>query len=154
MKIVYLFSSQLFQYLSSSLFTSFQLEHQVSDLKRRLDELRKAKNTTIIKKDKEYITTGTSHVGDSTSTGSLDGPEHCSKEKTRSLDVELQSKIQESNQQVKTLHENIAALKEMHKAELEELKREVERQVFITQARNVCKDLLVRFGFYSALTGC
>lgn len=110
-----------------------QLEHQVSDLKKRLDELRKAKNTTIIKKDKEYITTGSSHVvGESTSTGSPDLPEH-NKERTRSLDLELQSKMQESNQQVKTLHENIAALKELHRAELEELKKEVEKQVFKVQ---------------------
>ena len=125
--------TNLFQYLSSpsSLFTSFQLEHQVLDLKRRLDELRKAKNTTIIKKDKEYITTGTPHVGESTSAGSPDRLEHCSKERTRSLDGELQSKMQESNQQVKTLHENIAALKEMHREELEELKRQVEKQVQI-----------------------
>ena len=107
-----------------------QLEHQVSDLKKRLDELRKAKNTTIIKKDKEYITTGSSHVvGESTSTGSPDLPEH-NKERNRSLDLELQSKMQESNQQVKALHENIAALKELHRVELEELKREVEKQVF------------------------
>lgn len=106
-----------------------ELEHQVSDLKKRLDELRKAKNTTIIKKDKEYITTGSSHVvGESTSTGSPDLPEVHNKERTRSLDLELQSKMQESNQQVKTLHENIAALKELHRAELEELKKEVEKQ--------------------------
>ena len=117
--------TNVFQYLSRSLFTSFQLEHQVSDLKRRLDELRKAKNTTIIKKDKEYITTGTSHVVESASTGSPD-PEH-RKERTRSLDAE-------NNQQVKTLHENIAALKELHRAELEELQREVEKQVFMAQA--------------------
>lgn len=44
------------------------------------------------------------------------------------MDGELQSKMQESNQQVKTLHENITALKEMHREELEELKREVEKQ--------------------------
>lgn len=133
--------TNLLQYPSSSPFASFQLEHQVSDLKRRLDELRKAKNTTIIKKDKEYITTGTPHVvSESTSTGLPDLPEH-SKERTRSLNVELQSKMQESNQQVKTLQENIAALKELHKAELEELKREVEKQVYITQACNVCKGL-------------
>ena len=133
--------TNLFQYLSSSPFASFQLEHQVSDLKRRLDELRKAKNTTIIKKDKEYVTTGTPHVvGESTSTGSPDLPEH-SRERTRSLDVELQSKMQESYQQVKTLHENIAALKELHRAELEELKREVEKQVFIAQTCNVPKGL-------------
>lgn len=44
------------------------------------------------------------------------------------MDGELQSKMQESNQQVKTLHENIAALKEIHREELEELKREVEKQ--------------------------
>ncbi|KAL9965288.1 hypothetical protein ACROYT_G029063 [Oculina patagonica] len=104
-----------------------ELEHQVLDLKRRLDELRKAKNTTIIKKDKEYITTGTPHLGESTSTGSPDLPE-CHKERTGSVEVELKSKVQESNQEVKKLQENIATLKELHKAELEELKREVEKQ--------------------------
>ena len=49
------------------------------------------------------------------------------------MEVELQSKVQERDQQVKKLHENVATLKEMHKAELEELKREVEKQVFVTQ---------------------
>ena len=57
------------------------------------------------------------------------------------VERELQSKMQESNQQVKTLHENIAALKELHRAEFEELKREVEKQVFITQTCNVSKGL-------------
>ncbi|KAJ7389480.1 hypothetical protein OS493_031451 [Desmophyllum pertusum] len=107
-----------------------ELEHQVSDLKRRLDELRKAKNTTIIKKDKEYISTGTPHIvcNSTTATGKPDLPED-QKERTSSLDTEqLQDKVQESNQEVKTLQENIAALKELHKAELEELKKEVEKQ--------------------------
>lgn len=70
------------------------------------------------------------------------------------MDGELQSKMQESNQQVKTLHENIAALKEMHREELEELKREVAKQVFITQAHNVCKRLHMSFSLYYALTAC
>ena len=71
------------------------------------------------------------------------------------MGVELQSKImQESEQQVKTLHENIAALKEMHRAELDELKREVERQVFITQACNALKGLHMSFGLYWALGVC
>ena len=126
-------------YPSSTLFTSFQLEHQVSDLKRRLDELRKAKNTTIIKKDKEYISTGTPHIvcNSTTATGKPDLPED-QKERTSSLDTEqLQDKVQESNQEVKTLQENIAALKELHKAELEELKKEVEKQVQTFLQRHV-----------------
>ena len=113
------------------MFLSYQLEQQVSDLKKRLDELRKAKNTTIIKKDKEYITTGVPHnVLNSMSTGSCDCPEG-SKTKQRAeitLDAD-ELKVQRSNQEVKALHENIAAMKEMHRAELEELKTEVERQV-------------------------
>jgi hypothetical protein len=34
------------------------LEKQVLDYKHRLDELRKAKNNLIVKKEKEYIQTG------------------------------------------------------------------------------------------------
>ena len=34
------------------------LEEEVRSLKRKLDELRKAKNTTLIKKEKEFVTTG------------------------------------------------------------------------------------------------
>ena len=60
--------------------------------------------------------------------------------------------MQESNQQVKTLHENMAALKEMHKAELDELKREVEKQVYITQACNALKGLHMSFGLHWALS--
>ncbi|KAJ8034842.1 hypothetical protein HOLleu_21850 [Holothuria leucospilota] len=33
-----------------------ELETEVSSLKKRLDELRKAKNTTVLKKEKEYVT--------------------------------------------------------------------------------------------------
>ena len=104
----------------------------MSDLKRRLDELRKAKNTTIIRKDKEYVTTGVPHnVGNSMSTGSGDCPE-AYKQGASVLDTECELKVQRSNQEVKTSHENIAAMKEMHRAELEELKTEVERQVQVT----------------------
>ncbi|KAK2573446.1 hypothetical protein P5673_001098 [Acropora cervicornis] len=38
-----------------------ELEEQVSDLKKRLEELRKAKSTTIIKKDKTYVASGAPH---------------------------------------------------------------------------------------------
>ena len=37
----------------------FQLENEVASLKRRLDELRKAKNTTILKREREILEVGT-----------------------------------------------------------------------------------------------
>ncbi|CAG5127286.1 unnamed protein product [Candidula unifasciata] len=37
-----------------------ELEHEVSELKQRLDGLRKAKNTTVIKRQREVLETGTS----------------------------------------------------------------------------------------------
>lgn len=37
-----------------------ELEDEVKSLKTKLDELRKAKNTTLIKKEKEFVTTGIS----------------------------------------------------------------------------------------------
>ncbi|EDO33487.1 predicted protein, partial [Nematostella vectensis] len=43
-----------------------QLEDQVSDLKRRLGELRKAKSQTIVKKDKEYVTSDAPQLGQKT----------------------------------------------------------------------------------------
>ena len=36
----------------------FQLENEVASLKRRLDELRKAKNTTILKREREVLEVG------------------------------------------------------------------------------------------------
>lgn len=68
-------------------------------------------------------------MGDSTSTGRLPDLPECHKERTGSVDAEHKGKVQESNQEIKKLQENIATLKELHKAELEELKREVEKQV-------------------------
>lgn len=107
----------------------FQLEQQVSDLKRRLDELRKAKSTTIIKKDKEYVATGVPRgLHNTPSVGSTDLPE-CRKQEASSVEIQLEKSIQRSNQEVKELQANITAMKELHRAELEELKKEVEKQV-------------------------
>lgn len=97
----------------TKIYPSFQLEQQVSDLKRRLDELRKAKNTTIVKKDKEYITTA-----------------NCaSDQRAPSVDTANEVKLQQSKQEIKALQDNIAAMKELHRAEIEELKNEIEKQV-------------------------
>lgn len=68
-------------------------------------------------------------MGDSTSTGSPDRLE--SHEDRAGMNAELHGKVQESNQEVKKLQDNIATLKELHKAELEELRKEVEKQVLL-----------------------
>lgn len=39
---------------------TIQLESEVTSLKKRLDGLRKAKNTTVLKKEKEYVSVGAS----------------------------------------------------------------------------------------------
>lgn len=105
-----------------------ELEQQVADLKKRLDELRKAKNTTIIKKDKEYISTGTPNTSPiGASTGSP-GLSDYHREKATFSDTAPPNKRQEGNAGIKELQEIIASLKELHRAELEELKKEVENQ--------------------------
>ena len=97
----------------------------MSDLKRRLDELRKAKNTTIVKKDKEYITTGapqSPHNNSATANCASD-------QRAPSVDTANEVKLQQSKQEIKTLQDNIAAMKELHRVEIEELKNEIEKQV-------------------------
>ena len=109
----------------TKIYPSFQLEQQVSDLKRRLDELRKAKNTTIVKKDKEYITTGAPQSPHNNST-----TVNCaSDQRAPSVDTANEVKLQQSKQEIKALQDNIAAMKELHRAEIEELKNEIEKQV-------------------------
>ena len=109
----------------TKIYPSFQLEQQVSDLKRRLDELRKAKNTTIVKKDKEYITTGPPQSPHNNSTTA-----NCaSDQRAPSVDTANEVKLQQSKQEIKALQDNIAAMKELHRAEIEELKNEMEKQV-------------------------
>ena len=110
---------------STKIYPSFQREQQVSDLKRRLDELRKAKNTTIVKKDKEYITTGapqSPHNNSATANCASD-------QRAPSVDTANEVKLQQSKQEIKALQDNIAAMKELHRAEIEELKNEIEKQV-------------------------
>ena len=41
----------------------FQLEGQVADYKKRLDTLRKAKNTTLIKREREVLEVGAPNLG-------------------------------------------------------------------------------------------
>ena len=45
------------------------------------------------------------------------------------MDTELDKKVQRSHQEIKELQDNMSAMKEMHRAELAELKKEVEKQV-------------------------
>ena len=55
----------------------------------------------------------------------------CYEQGTSSLEAELDKKVQRSNQEIKELQDNMSAMKEMHRAELEELKKEVEKQVHL-----------------------
>ena len=97
----------------------------MSDLKRRLDELRKAKNTTIIKKDKEYVTTGAPQSPHNNSTTA-----NCaSEQRAPSADTANEEKLQQSKQEIKMLQDNIAAMKELHRVEIEELRNVIEKQV-------------------------
>lgn len=105
-----------------------ELEEQVSDLKKRLDELRKAKNTTIIKKDKTYVTTSVPHNGyNSTPKGTSDADDD-HRQVTSSLQAASDKSAEGSIEEMEDQQHNIAALKEMHRAEIEELRKEVEKQ--------------------------
>ena len=108
-KYIFLFSAQPALYV----FTPFQLEQQVSDLKKRLDELRKAKNTTIIKKDKEYVTTGTPKASSINASTGSPGLADYHKERATSSDTCAvpQNKLQEED--VRILQENIASLNDL-----------------------------------------
>lgn len=111
----------------TKIYPSFQLEQQVSELKRRLDELRKAKNTTIVKKGKECVTTGAPQSPHNNSTTA-----NCaSEQRAPSMDTANEVKLQQSKQEIKTLQDNISAMKELHRAEIEELRNETEKQVLL-----------------------
>ena len=45
------------------------------------------------------------------------------------MDTANEVKLQQSKQEIKALQDNIAAMKELHRAEIEELKNEIEKQV-------------------------
>lgn len=51
-------SSYIYQSNEIFTFLSFQLEDEVSGLKKRLDELRKAKNTTMVKREQKVLEVG------------------------------------------------------------------------------------------------
>lgn len=104
-----------------------ELEEQVSDLKKRLEELRKAKSTTIIKKDKTYVASGAPHKLCDNATKRTAELQDSHRQGTASL--ESTEKNEEGSQQdVENQQDYIARLKEMHRAEIEELRKEVEKQ--------------------------
>lgn len=45
-------------FLTMLIIVFFQLENEVNELKHRLDELRKAKNTTVFKREREILEVG------------------------------------------------------------------------------------------------
>lgn len=105
-----------------------QLEEQVSDLKKRLEELRKAKNTTIVKKDKTYVASGAPHKLCDSATKRTAEPHDSHRQGTPSLES-TEKNEERSQQDVENQQDYIARLKEMHRAEIEELRKEVEKQV-------------------------
>lgn len=101
-----------------------------------MDELRKAKSTTVIKRDKEYVTTGVSHGAHDGAVKGADDP-NCHKQETKSAETGLDQRVQTSNQEVKKLEDSITAMKELHRKEIEELKTEVEKQVLFVSNMSI-----------------
>ncbi|XP_067951379.1 coiled-coil domain-containing protein 149-B-like [Watersipora subatra] len=90
------------------------LELEVKTLKQKLDELRKAKSTTLVKKEKEFVTTGI--------------PNRQTEEPSQSLDIseasrlKYEAKIEELNKQLQKLQiEKTANQKEAEKCGHEEI---------------------------------
>ena len=115
-------------FLISQNFISLQLEEQVSDLKKRLEELRKAKSTTIIKKDKTYVASGAPHKLCDNATKRTAELHDSHRQGTASLES-TEKNEERSQQDVENHQDYIVRLKEMHRAEIEELRKEVEKQV-------------------------
>lgn len=57
--VIYVFDRQTEQELREKV---KELESEVKSLKTKLDDLRKAKNTTLIKREKEFVSTGIPHT--------------------------------------------------------------------------------------------
>ncbi|EDO31937.1 predicted protein, partial [Nematostella vectensis] len=89
-----------------------QLEDQVSDLKRRLGELRKAKSQTIVKKDKEYVTSDAPQLGQKTGVLSHD------------LDA-YKKQIRELQGKLRQLEKEKAKGEEMLKTDILQLKQQL-----------------------------
>ncbi|XP_070548095.1 centrosomal protein of 128 kDa-like [Ptychodera flava] len=90
-----------------------ELEGEVSSLKRRLDELRKAKNTTLLKNEKTYVNVAEPNIG---------------KHPTRSDD------------KVSDLQKQIQQLKLKHSKEIEDLKKKSSQEPSKTQEDKELED--------------
>ena len=77
-----------------------ELESEVKSLKTKLDELRKAKNTTLIKKEKEFVSTGVPQRQ-----SNVDPSSNVNKEELeRSLKAKYQKQIDEVYQGVNEMN--------------------------------------------------
>ncbi|XP_071842321.1 uncharacterized protein [Apostichopus japonicus] len=94
-----------------------ELESEVSSLKKRLDELRKAKSTTVLKKEKEYVTFKQHRrpPGDSSPV----------------VDKKLSELIQIHNNELKKLED-------AHKADMKRLREEHSSAIKFSQETSVC----------------
>eukprot|EP00057_Strongylocentrotus_purpuratus_P030449 XP_781716.3 PREDICTED: tuftelin [Strongylocentrotus purpuratus] len=88
-----------------------ELESEVTSLKKRLDGLRKAKNTTVLKKEKEYVSVGAS---DSNRTS-----------KRPSISEDKSSELQKKLKDLSLQHaDEMSALKKKHSADLQKVQSE------------------------------
>ncbi|KAK3740550.1 hypothetical protein QZH41_014946, partial [Actinostola sp. cb2023] len=120
------------------------LEGQVSELKKRLEDLRKAKSQTIVKKDKEYVTASGPKLGQHQTTYTCSGQCKTSQEKE-----------QHNRREIETLKEQIYKLKISHTEELETLlkchDKSSESQLELTELRKKYKELE---GKHESLEAC
>nr|XP_054760026.1 uncharacterized protein LOC129266216 [Lytechinus pictus] len=88
-----------------------ELESEVSSLKKRLDGLRKAKNTTVLKKEKEYVSVGASESNRAS--------------KRPSISEDKSSELQKKLKDLSLRHaDEMSALKKKHSADLKKLQSE------------------------------
>ncbi|EDO32149.1 predicted protein [Nematostella vectensis] len=121
------------------------LEDQVSDLKRRLGELRKAKSQTIVKKDKEYVTSDAPQLGQKT--GVLSHDLDAYKEQIRELQGKLRQLEKEKAKGEEILKTDILQLKK----QLSSQEKESQNSDYLRQLqeenqslKDECEKLLVQ----------
>eukprot|EP00058_Branchiostoma_floridae_P027892 XP_002613383.1 hypothetical protein BRAFLDRAFT_68378 [Branchiostoma floridae] len=100
--------------------TKTSLEEEVATLKKRLDELRKAKNTTILKREREVLS-----VADPFSTRPAKSADDG---KVAELQQKLDNSAAERDREVAELNRQLEKLKLDHQAEMDRLRKENQGQ--------------------------
>ncbi|KAI8485313.1 hypothetical protein Bbelb_368770 [Branchiostoma belcheri] len=97
-----------------------ELEEEVATLKKRLDELRKAKNTTILKREREVLSVADPFSARPAKTVD-DG-------KLAELQQKLDNSAAERNKEVSELNRQLDKLRLDHQAEMDRLRKEIQGQ--------------------------